>query len=87
MHKGIGSLVSRFNKVVQQMEKLHDGGEAPRGSHVPRHLDMKKIFRLDINDEIWNDDGLSGLDDDSPPPRWLADDNVQEGIAALLDCD
>jgi hypothetical protein len=23
----------------------------------------------------------------TPPPRWLADDNVREGIAALLDRD
>ena len=60
--------MSRFNKVVQQMEKLRDGGEAPCGSHVPWHLDMKKIFHLDINHEIWNHDGLGGLDDDSPPP-------------------
>ena len=60
--------MSRFNKVVQQMEMLHNGGEAPCGSHIPRHLDMKKIFCLDINDEIWNDDGLGSLDDDSPPP-------------------
>ena len=60
--------MSRFNKVVQQMETLCNGGEAPRGSHIPRCLDMTKIFCLDINDEIWNDDGLGGLDDDSPPP-------------------
>jgi hypothetical protein len=37
---------------------------------------------LDVDDPIWNDQGLDG--EDAEPPLWLVDDGVREDIKALL---
>jgi hypothetical protein len=85
--KGVSSLVSRFNKIVQEMQALRNSGQAPPGARLPRRLQMKKLFRLDVDDKVWDDDGLGGLDGNKLAPRWLSDDNVHKGIVALLDHD
>ena len=49
------------------------------------HISREGIFQLDVDDEIWQDVGLE--DEVANPPRWLADDNVRQGIRLLLDHD
>jgi hypothetical protein len=72
----------RFNKIVDEMEALIRKRRAPRHAVIPKHLDRDALFSLDIDDPIWNDRGLD--DEDSEVPRWLADDNVCNGISAML---
>jgi hypothetical protein len=84
--QNVSSLVSRFNKIRKEMLALQNGGEAPRGARIPQMLDIRKLFCLDVDDQIWNDDGLGGIEEETAP-RWLADDKVRDGIAALLEQD
>jgi hypothetical protein len=65
------------------MEAIKDGG---RASQLPLRLDIKKLFRLDVDDSIWDDCGLGGLDE-GVVPRWLADEEVRQGIMAVLESD
>lgn len=81
------SLINRFNNLIAQMGILRKHGSAPPKACLPRKLDIKKMFALDVDDAIWHDDGLDGAEDKEPPPCWLADDAVREGIAALLETD
>ncbi|KAI5988459.1 hypothetical protein F5J12DRAFT_898192 [Pisolithus orientalis] len=42
------------------------------------------MFKLDVDDEIWQDIGL-GDDSDRLLPPWLADEKVHSGIRSLLE--
>ena len=65
--------------------------KAPQNSIAPLKIQLEGLFDLDIDDDIWLDVGLSygngDEDDESLPPLWLSNENVQAGIRALLDRD
>ncbi|KAG1823915.1 uncharacterized protein BJ212DRAFT_1476767 [Suillus subaureus] len=58
---------------------------APANAIPPIPISHDGIFWLDVNDNIWQDVGLE--DETVDPPRWLANDNVHQGIRLLLDLD
>ncbi|EJD42054.1 hypothetical protein AURDEDRAFT_45402, partial [Auricularia subglabra TFB-10046 SS5] len=81
----ITSQVRKFNDLVKQMALLIRQGKKPTGKvHVPRSLDVKKLFKLDVDDEIWQEDPGLGPQDEGNLPRWQVDDEVQRGIISLL---
>ncbi|KAF8142765.1 hypothetical protein K438DRAFT_1499330, partial [Mycena galopus ATCC 62051] len=62
---------------------------APRGALAPRPIPDGQLWKLDVDNEIWED---VGLDDDeteqqTTPPLWLCDDGVRAGIKALIQFD
>jgi len=65
------------------MRQLKLCGEAPKNAHVPNVLQTAKLFRLNVDDEIWEDIGLD--EEDGPLPRWLGDEDVHKAIPAMLD--
>ena len=48
---------------------------------------MDKLFCLDVDDDIWQDIGLTEIDGPADPPLWLCDEDVQSGIRAMLEMD
>ncbi|KIJ43249.1 hypothetical protein M422DRAFT_81850, partial [Sphaerobolus stellatus SS14] len=70
-NKSINSLVSKFNRLAELMCNLKRRKKAPPKAHIPPLLKTQKLFRLDIDDDIWNVDRL-GDDNDTPPCGWLA---------------
>ncbi|KIJ32651.1 hypothetical protein M422DRAFT_52780 [Sphaerobolus stellatus SS14] len=58
--------------------------KSPLRARIPPKLKMKKMFRLDVDDDIWNNDGLQDEDDNCEPPGWLANEDIRKGITALL---
>jgi len=47
---------------------------------------MNKLFKLDVDDDIWQDIGLTdNNDEDLDIPAWLGDECVQAGIKSLLE--
>ncbi|KIJ30560.1 hypothetical protein M422DRAFT_267904 [Sphaerobolus stellatus SS14] len=85
--KSIGTLVSKFNRVVELMHDLKKRKKAPPRAKIPALLKTQKLFRLDIDDGIWNDHGLGEEDDDTELPGWLADESIRKGIIAMLNRD
>jgi hypothetical protein len=84
--QSIATLVSKFNRLVAVMEDLKQRRKAPFGVRVPKKLKMDMLFWLDVDDEIWNEDGL--LEEDVvSPPEWLANQKVRDAIPAMLECD
>lgn len=68
------------------MADLKRSAKCPAKSTVPRKLDKTKLFRLDVDDEIWYDCGnLSS--EAQEEARWLGDPDVRKGILALLQRD
>lgn len=61
-------------------------GEAPTSAVPPKPIPRDGLFKLDVDDDIWQD---VGLDDDQSVeiPGWLGDDKVREGIRAMLELD
>ncbi|EJD34168.1 hypothetical protein AURDEDRAFT_76423, partial [Auricularia subglabra TFB-10046 SS5] len=84
----IGAQVRSFNKLVDEMALLAKQGKKPRGrAPLPRKLDSKKLFKLDVDDDIWQEDPGLGPQGEDNLPRWQTDDNVKRGILAVLQAD
>ena len=58
------------------MEKITNKNGAPRGAISPLAIEMEGLFKLDIDDDIWQDIGLT--DDAAEIPDWLGNDKVTE---------
>ncbi|KAF8180492.1 hypothetical protein K438DRAFT_1768400 [Mycena galopus ATCC 62051] len=87
--KGIQNLALEYNKQCAKVAQLIRTKNAPRGALAPRPIPDGQLWKLDVDDEIWED---VGLDDDeteqqTTPPLWLCDDGVRAGIKALLQFD
>ncbi|KAI6004876.1 hypothetical protein EDD15DRAFT_2384749 [Pisolithus albus] len=81
---GIVKLCTNYNNMCAQMAALIHQGKAPQGSIAPVLIPRDALFKLDVDDDIWQD---AGLEDDTGrfPPAWLADENVRSGIRSLLE--
>ena len=79
-------LANTYNDLCCQLTNLVANGQAPPGSAVPQPIRRDGLFKLDVDDDIWQD---LGLDDgyDGVIPRWLSDEKVRSGIQALLQRD
>ena len=76
------------------MGSLIQQHQAPRMVVAPEPIKRDGLFKLDVDDDIWQDVGLEDdvfdTDDSSVPigvPRWLGDDAVRAGIKAQLTLD
>ncbi|KZV96828.1 hypothetical protein EXIGLDRAFT_608761 [Exidia glandulosa HHB12029] len=84
--KNVAAQVRRFNALVDQMAVLVKQGKAPRRRIVlPRRLDSRKLFKLDVDDDIWQEDPGLGPQDEGTLPRWQTDQDVKDGIVLLLE--
>ncbi len=86
---GIQQLARKYNTIIDAMHKLKSEGRAPKQTIAPHKIDMDKLFCLDVNDDIWQDIGLDldDLDASGVPPLWLCNEDVREGIKAMLESD
>lgn len=86
--KGIQNLAQEYNKQCVKVAQLIRDKSAPRGALAPHPIPDGRLWKLDVDDDIWED---VGLDDDeteqTTPPPWLCDDGVRAGIKALLQID
>jgi hypothetical protein len=60
--------------------------KAPLGAVKPLEIPREGIFKLDVDDDIWQDVGLNS-DGDGTPPLWLSNEKVRLGITKLLEHD
>ncbi|KAI6109225.1 hypothetical protein EV401DRAFT_1870313, partial [Pisolithus croceorrhizus] len=52
---GIGKLSSTYNNLCLQMVGLIQKGKAPQGSIAPLLIPRDSLFKLDVDDDIWQD--------------------------------
>ncbi|KDR70808.1 hypothetical protein GALMADRAFT_75558 [Galerina marginata CBS 339.88] len=85
---GIQALARNYNKLCSELVKLIDSRKAPRGAVAPLQIQLDGLFKLDVDDDIWQDIGLTD-DNDNPLeiPAWLGNEDVRIGIKALLEYD
>ncbi|KAI6018346.1 hypothetical protein EDC04DRAFT_2869985 [Pisolithus marmoratus] len=70
-------LASSYNNLCLQMVGLIHKGKAPQGSIAPLLIPRDSLFKLDVDDDIWQDVSLG---DDAD-----AEDKVRSGIRSLLE--
>ena len=81
---GIQKLATSYNNLCIQMKVLIHQGKAPQGSVAPLPISKDGLFKLDIDDDNWQDVGLGDSIGGLPPP-WMADEKVCLGIKSLLE--
>jgi len=69
------------------MRDLICHNKAPPDAISPRDIECDGLFKLDTDDDIWQDVGLNDDYDGNVPPQWLSDEQVRQGIQALLEND
>ncbi|KAL0574854.1 hypothetical protein V5O48_007108 [Marasmius crinis-equi] len=83
----IQKLARDYNKLVSKMQKTINDHRAPRNAVAPRPIPLDKLFTLDVDDDIWQDVGLTDEWDSGAPPPWLGNEGVRAGIRAVLQLD
>jgi hypothetical protein len=81
---GHEQLIKSYEKLRQEMQGLIAHGDAPPGAVVPNQLASKKLWDLDIDDDLWMDLARDGQYQDDAP-SWLYHQPTQQGIRAMLD--
>jgi hypothetical protein len=81
----IQRLTKTYNETCSQIHRLIDQGDAPLGAQVPNKIEKESLFKLDVDDEIWQDINVDNLD--GSVPAWLGDNNIRDGIRVLLQHD
>ncbi|KAJ8087473.1 hypothetical protein PM082_006303 [Marasmius tenuissimus] len=84
---GIQQIARWYNKLCTEMQGYIAKGQAPHNAVAPKEIVLEGLFSLDIDDDIWQDIGLSDRAEDGRPPLWLSDENVCTGIRYLLQRD
>ena len=83
---GIQTLAQKYNKLCADLSQLIKAKKAPRGAVVPLEIKQEGLFKLDVDDDIWQDIGLTDdVDNLQGIPDWLGDERVRDGIKALLE--
>ncbi|KAF8135926.1 hypothetical protein K438DRAFT_1922849 [Mycena galopus ATCC 62051] len=85
----ITKIASEYNKLCGDIAKLIRARKAPIGARAPLIIPPGGLWRLDVDDAIFEDVGLDDHDNDynNEPPLWLCDEKVRAGIKALLELD
>jgi len=85
---GIQTLARKYNTLCQSLEEKIKLKKGPLGAIAPLPIEMDRLFKLDVDDNIWQDIGLTdNNDEDLDIPAWLGDECVRAGIKSLLELD
>jgi hypothetical protein len=80
------TLTKNYNDLCRQLRSLIHQKKAPAGAILPLEIPREGVFKLDVDDDIWQDVGLSD-EHHGPAPLWLRDDQVRKGIKSMLQLD
>ncbi|KAJ7688333.1 hypothetical protein B0H16DRAFT_1753131 [Mycena metata] len=86
----IARTCAEYNKLCAQIQKLILDRHAPRNAIAPLPIPSKGLWKLDVDDAIFQNVGLDERVDgeaDDNPPLWLSDERVRTGIKAMLELD
>lgn len=72
--------------MCRQLALLIQQRKAPIGAVQPQEIVREGLFKLDVDDDIWQDIGL-GENNYGIMPLWLCDERIRQGIRSLLEHD
>ena len=74
-------LAKKNTQASGQHHPCHRGGEEM--CPLPLHIDLANLFSLDIDNNIWQDIGLTESEESTEPPPWLCDEEVWKSKQCL----
>lgn len=80
----IARLNREYNELCDDISKEILAKRAPTRAIAPEKIESKNLFKLDVDDAIWQDVGLGDDADTAVPPLWLSSETVRSGIKAML---
>lgn len=87
----IKNIATNYNATCKKMKVLVATKKAPEGALPPPEVVTARLFKLDVDDDVWQDIALfdNDLDDQNVPilPPWLSSDRVREAIRVRLELD
>ncbi|KAF9510272.1 hypothetical protein BS47DRAFT_1300358, partial [Hydnum rufescens UP504] len=77
----IDATVKKYNARLKELVALRGRGGIQRDAYIPPMLTMDGLYKLDVDQDIWEDSrgDIADFPDGVVPP-WLADPSVKEGI-------
>ena len=75
-YHSIKNLVADYNKRQVSMMKLWGRCGIPHNAVIPPPIEMKGLFSLDVDNDIWQDIGLANDEFGGKVPPWLGDEDV-----------
>lgn len=69
---GILKLAQMYNALCKQMSDLIRRKQAPQSVIPPEQIKSDGLFKLDVDDDIWQDVGLQDEDDAGDSGMWLS---------------
>ena len=79
------SLVSKYNALCEKLKYHITHGIAPQSALPPLKIPKKRLWSLDVDDEIWQDVGLEDYEHMNSIPNWLGNEKVHQEIQAMLE--
>src|SRR5258708_36070739 len=78
----IAATIKKYNETCNKMVDMKLNGWVSNQAVVPPELELKGLFDLNVNADIWLHFGNNSteLPDQAPPP-WLADSSVRRHIS------
>ncbi|KAF9508096.1 hypothetical protein BS47DRAFT_1366186 [Hydnum rufescens UP504] len=77
----IEATVKKYNARLKELVALRGRGGIRRDAYIPPMLTMDGLYKLDVDQDIWEDSQGDIVDfPDGVVPPWLADPSVKEGI-------
>ncbi|KAJ7108362.1 hypothetical protein C8R43DRAFT_1091874 [Mycena crocata] len=80
-------LNAEYNRLCNLIATEIREKRAPPNAIAPKRIDPKNLFKLGVDDPIWQNAGLEHLEEGQKPPPWLSSETVRSGINAMLEVD
>lgn len=81
---GIVKLTKAYNSLCKQLISLIQQKKSPAHAVAPVPIEISELFKLDVDDDIWQNIGLDDDETSTGVPRWLGDETIHAGIKAML---
>lgn len=86
---GIMQLCKKYNDLCADMSQMIEKKQAPINAVAPLPIIREGLFKLDVDDDIWQDIGLDDVENMAfePIPNWLGDEQTRKGVKAIVELD
>ena len=82
-------LCKKYNDLCADMSQMIAKKQAPINAVAPLPIIREGLFKLDVDDDIWQDIGLDDVENmaSEPIPNWLGDEQTRKGVKAIVELD
>lgn len=83
----ITTLIAKYNSVCDTLQGHISLGGGPQQAMISKKISCEGLFSLDVDAEIWQDNGLEDGEKSGQILAWLGNDEVCQGINNMHELD